>query len=142
MLKTYFFFIKHYYFTLSVFLLTRLHLCAEMGAKAKLTKMASLAKIETLVKICYSFGEYSNQMAKGAPWRVAILKKRQIWQKIAKGQTKNKIRLREMPLVKMAKLTKKSPFSDKNGESGENFPRFLRIFKLDGKKGPLSEWRF
>ena len=30
MLKAYFFFIKHYYFTISVFLLTQLHLCSEM----------------------------------------------------------------------------------------------------------------
>lgn len=40
----------------------------------------------------------------------------------------------------MAKLTKKNRHYDKNGESGENFPRFLRIFKLDGT--PLGSGDF
>ena len=37
---------------------------------------------------------------------------------------------------------------EENGESGENrnsdenLPQFWRIFKLDGKKGLLGEWRF
>ena len=65
MLKAYFFFIKHYCFTISVFLLTQLHLCAEMGAKAKLTKMASLAKNHLRAD------ENLNEASRGAPCKVA-----------------------------------------------------------------------
>ena len=106
MLKTYFLFTKHYYFTfISVFLLTQPYLCAELnGRSGEVDENGESGENGNSGENLPQFRRIFKVDGKRGSLESGGFEKRRIWPKIAKGLTKL---LQEVSLVKMVKLAKK-----------------------------------
>lgn len=132
MLKTYFLFTKHYYFTfISVFLLTQPYLCAELnGRSGEVDENGESGENGNSGENLPQFRRIFKVDGKRGSLESGGFEKRRIWPKIAKGLTKL---LQEVSLVKMVKLAKKWQIWQK-----------LNRAKIshDFGEGPLGGWRF